>query len=186
MPGVRSIVRVGVKEKQGRSPNNRFLNLSKKCIYLFTGFRKGKKSCRKRKFQNRRLGQGSGAVAGSDRVRAVGLALAGGHFQVVRTGLPASLCRLPLSPSDWPGRLLSSRSAPSPCASSSSYLETDGTSPGFSCSVATAAREAAHVPPNPPAQRVALAAHQGPPQAPEHRSSTLLKLSLWTGPTPCS
>ena len=37
------MVRVGVTEKQGRSPNNRLLNLSKKCLYLFTGFRKGKK-----------------------------------------------------------------------------------------------------------------------------------------------
>lgn len=58
MPGVRSIVRVGVKEKQGRSPNNRFLNLSKKCIYLFTGFRKGKKAVEKGNSKIGVLGKG--------------------------------------------------------------------------------------------------------------------------------
>lgn len=48
-----------------------------------------------------------------------------GHFQVVRAALPASLMRPPLGPAAGPERLLSSRSAPSPCASSSSYLQTE-------------------------------------------------------------
>ena len=42
-----------------------FFNLSKKCLYLFTGFRKGKKSSRKRKLQNSCLWQESSAVTGS-------------------------------------------------------------------------------------------------------------------------
>lgn len=46
-----------------------------------------------------------------------------GHFQVVRTFLPESLERPALGPTGWPGRLLSSLSAPSPWASSSSYLK---------------------------------------------------------------
>lgn len=45
------------------------------------------------------------------------------HFQVVRTGFPESLARLPLTPGDCPGRPRRSRSVPSPCAISSSYLE---------------------------------------------------------------
>lgn len=45
------------------------------------------------------------------------------HFQVVRTGFPESLARLPLTPGDCPGRTRRSRSVPSPCAISSSYLE---------------------------------------------------------------
>lgn len=122
-------------------------------------------------------------MIGFDRVRAVSLTLAGGHFQVVRTVLPASLNRLPLGPSDWPGRLLSSRSAPSPCASSSSYLETEGHLQG-SRGVAMATREAACVPPNSPAQQVALAVHQGPSQATEHMSTTLLNCHCGRVPHP--
>lgn len=45
------------------------------------------------------------------------------HFQVARTFLPESLERPALAPTGWPGRLLTSRSTPSPWASSSSYLE---------------------------------------------------------------
>lgn len=45
------------------------------------------------------------------------------HFQVVRTGFPESLARLPLTPGDCPGRPRRSRSVPSLCAISSSYLE---------------------------------------------------------------
>lgn len=45
------------------------------------------------------------------------------HFQVVRTGFPESLARLPLTPVGCPGRPRRSRSVPSLCAISSSYLQ---------------------------------------------------------------
>lgn len=43
------------EERRSRAsfPHKRLLNLPKKCLYLFTGLRKGEKSSRKRKFQNR-------------------------------------------------------------------------------------------------------------------------------------
>lgn len=45
------------------------------------------------------------------------------HFQVVRTGFPESLARLPLTPVGCPGRARRSRSVPSLWAISSSYLQ---------------------------------------------------------------
>lgn len=109
-------VSVRAKEKLSFS-RNRLLSLPKKRLYLFTGLRKGKNS-RKRKFQNRSLGR----AGRSERRSRLESHPYPGHFQVVSKDLPESLDRIPLGPSDWPERLLSSRSAPSPCASSSSYL----------------------------------------------------------------
>lgn len=76
------------------------------------------KHARKRKFRCVEQGPG-GAIAGR-----LGVFLpTAGHFQVVRTLLPESLERPALGPTGCPERLLSSLSAPSPWASSSSYLQ---------------------------------------------------------------
>ena len=98
-----------------------FPNLSKKCLYLLKGFRKGeKKSSRKRKFQNSCLRQESSAVTGSGLSRLEVLLLwavtsrwwgrASRHLSVGSLWAPAT------GPADF-----SALGQPVPCASSSPY-----------------------------------------------------------------